>query len=258
MRRHRGLVSVVFSVRNGHCITTAVRVDYFGFEEGLFVCTGKNWQTGSHSHFFLEVVFSLSGSFTIGTCNRQYAGNQAAIIGPSVRHTFSCLESECQLLFFDPTTDIGQRIISRHDLKRRGLVTFDAFGAEELKKEYDLSVLDHEVRTSRRFSKGIDRRIQTCLNIIEAVDTEEAITVAKLAEKSFLSASRLAHLFKEQLGISVRQYVLWKRIEIALKKWHEGRSFTESAHSAGFSDSSHFNRVVKKMFGVKPSLAQKA
>lgn len=229
----------------------------FDIERGIFVYTGKDYQTECHAHFFIEAVFSLSGSLSVGTINRQYSTVQAAIIGSNVPHTFSCLDSECQLFFFDPTTDIGERIARRHDLKRRGMVVFDAFGAERIKKEYALYALDHDARHLHRFSKDIDERIQKCLNNIQVVDTEEAITVAKLAERLSLSESRLAHLFKEQLGISIHQYILWKRIEAAITKWQEGCSFTECAYFAGFSDSSHFNKVVKKMFGVAPSLGQK-
>jgi AraC-like DNA-binding protein len=81
---------------------------------------------------------------------------------------------------------------------------------------------------------------------------DEKLTVSKLSSASFLSESRLAHLFKKQLGISVHQCILWKKILLAVLKSREGYSLTECAHYVGFSDSSHFNKVFYKMFGVNP------
>jgi AraC-like DNA-binding protein len=34
----------------------------------------------------------------------------------------------------------------------------------------------------------------------------------------------------------------------------EGKTLTEAAYGAGFSDSAHFSRVFKAMFGIAPSL----
>jgi len=60
------------------------------------------------------------------------------------------------------------------------------------------------------------------------------------------------------MNISIRQYILWKKIEIAATKSQTGHSLTESAHYAGFTDSSHFIKTFKKMFGVRPSFAMKS
>jgi len=62
----------------------------------------------------------------------------------------------------------------------------------------------------------------------------------------------LPGLFKKQLGISVHQCLLWKKIVLAALKSREGYSLTECAHYVGFSDSSHFNKVFYKMFGITP------
>jgi AraC-like DNA-binding protein len=41
-------------------------------------------------------------------------------------------------------------------------------------------------------------------------------------------------------------------------KSREGLSITECAHFAGFADSSHFNKVFNKMFGIKPFFVLKS
>jgi AraC-like DNA-binding protein len=60
------------------------------------------------------------------------------------------------------------------------------------------------------------------------------------------------------MGISVHQCILWKKILLAVQRTREGYSLTEAAHDAGFSDSSHFNKVFNKMFGVNPFFVLKS
>lgn len=74
-----------------------------------------------------------------------------------------------------------------------------------------------------------------------------------LARKAALSVSRLQHLFKDELGLSLSQYLLWLRVGKAVQLLERGVSLTEAAIAAGFSDSAHFSRTFRKMFGQRPS-----
>jgi AraC-like DNA-binding protein len=56
----------------------------------------------------------------------------------------------------------------------------------------------------------------------------------------------------EQTGVGFRPYLLWLRIECALAAYVGGSSLTDSAHIGGFSDSAHFSRTFRKMFGIAP------
>lgn len=83
------------------------------------------------------------------------------------------------------------------------------------------------------------------------------LTIKQLSRICCLSAGRLSHLFKEQTGISVRQYILWKKVCLAASEVMAGQSLTSAAHHAGFFDSAHFHRVFSHMFGVNPFLGLK-
>lgn len=67
------------------------------------------------------------------------------------------------------------------------------------------------------------------------------------------SASRLRHLFVAETSVPYRRHRIWTRLENALALALSGRSLTEAAHEAGFSDSSHFTRAFRDMFGLPPS-----
>jgi AraC-like DNA-binding protein len=78
--------------------------------------------------------------------------------------------------------------------------------------------------------------------------------LSQLARAVGLSESRLRHLFREQVGMSLQTYRLWQRLFLVLRLSKTHASLTEAVHSAGFADSAHFTRVFKAGFGLKPSL----
>ena len=56
-----------------------------------------------------------------------------------------------------------------------------------------------------------------------------------------------------ETGTSFRAYLLWLRINLAIRAVMAGASWTEAAHEAGFSDSAHLTRTHKRMFGIEPT-----
>lgn len=55
------------------------------------------------------------------------------------------------------------------------------------------------------------------------------------------------------MGIPWRTYLLWRRLLGASRHAATGRSLTESAHFAAFSDAAHFSRTFRAMFGLTPA-----
>jgi AraC-like DNA-binding protein len=66
----------------------------------------------------------------------------------------------------------------------------------------------------------------------------------------------LRHLFVEQTGLPFRTYLLWLRLTKAVAVFAGGGSLTEAAHEAGFSDSAHFSRTFRRMFGLPAAALQ--
>jgi AraC family transcriptional regulator len=82
----------------------------------------------------------------------------------------------------------------------------------------------------------------------------EPITLADVARVAFLSPSRFRHLFAEQTGMRLREYVLWRRFVTVWELRMKGSSLSEAAHAAGFADSAHLARTSRRMIGIPPSL----
>lgn len=77
--------------------------------------------------------------------------------------------------------------------------------------------------------------------------------VAELAEKAAVSESRFLHLFKQQYGLPVRQYLLWARLRRAADLWDSGSTLADIAADVGFYDQAHFARTVRRFFDFSPS-----
>jgi AraC-like DNA-binding protein len=82
----------------------------------------------------------------------------------------------------------------------------------------------------------------------ERLDTP--LSLVDVAAHVGLSSGRARHLFVEQTGLPFRTYLLWLRLMRAVELHSAGSSLTDAAHGAGFSDSSHFSRTFRRMFGI--------
>ena len=227
-------------------------LELFNFNDGYSVYSNSNYKTAKHSHYAIEIVFSTTGLFSITTNLSKYAGLKSVIIPSNIPHRFSCINATCNLLFVDPLSDIGIYFIQQYDLTSRKDIIVNPSDLTRFhqKDKFDISLILKCAKSNH--IQSLDYRILNCVRAINSHVTDEKISLSQLSKASFLSESRLAHLFKEQLGISVHQCILWKKIFLAALKSREGYSLTECAHYLGFSDSSHFNKVFYKMFGVNP------
>src|SRR5262249_56048786 len=78
-------------------------------------------------------------------------------------------------------------------------------------------------------------------------------SVKAVAGMGCLSPSRFMHAFTESVGVPVRPYILWLRLQRAACDLKDGASVTSAAHRAGFSDAAHLTRTFRRMLGATPS-----
>ena len=69
-----------------------------------------------------------------------------------------------------------------------------------------------------------------------------------------LSASRFAHLFKEQVGLPFSRYMLWRKLTRAMTAIASERTLSAAAHAADFADAAHLTRTFYQMHGMAPSV----
>jgi AraC family transcriptional regulator of arabinose operon len=78
-------------------------------------------------------------------------------------------------------------------------------------------------------------------------------TVEQLADAVGLSASRLAHLFRAEVGRSVQNYIVERRLQMAaMLIIQTDDRISQIVYSVGFGDVSNFNHAFKRRFGMSP------
>jgi len=99
-----------------------------------------------------------------------------------------------------------------------------------------------------RFSKPINQ----CLNYIFS-NSYEDIPLRVLADLTSLNPEYLSTLFKKEVGVSLRQYILQSKIEEAKNLLnYTDYTMKEISSLLNFHDQSHFIKVFKKMEGITP------
>ncbi|MBE8596012.1 helix-turn-helix transcriptional regulator [Xenorhabdus sp. BG5] len=97
-----------------------------------------------------------------------------------------------------------------------------------------------------------DKRILKAVTFIESLSVKR-ISSRQVADKIYLSESRFLHLFRDQVGINFRAYLLWLRLSDAIEEIYMTDSLTLVANNCGFSDTAHFSRTCKMAYGIRPS-----
>ena len=96
------------------------------------------------------------------------------------------------------------------------------------------------------------KAVSDCIDYVYAHLTER-ITIEDLADHVSLSTSYLSRLFKQELGISVSDYIREKKLERAQNFLrYTDQSFAEIANILSFSSQSHFIQAFKAYTGMTP------
>ena len=241
------------------------------------------WQGGSlwigreagysqlHSHHAIQVTVALDESdgaflFRDGPAHA-WMPHEAAMVRPHHEHEFDGRGRSVAHVFIEPETTIGRLLMAR---MAPGVVTqvpigHVGTGAAELRRLWHSKAArdDELVAAALRVvealggaapaSTAVTPRIAAAVDFI-ARNIARELSLAQVAAAVNLSPSRLRHLFVDEVGISYRGYVLWRRILVAVDAMMRDRSWTDAAHEAGFADSAHLSRTFRRTFGISPRM----
>lgn len=80
----------------------------------------------------------------------------------------------------------------------------------------------------------------------------EELKIDDIANHLFLSKYYFMRKFKEEVGITVHQYIIAQRLVDARNLMKQGESLTTIAYTVGFKDYSTFSRAFKKTYHKSP------
>jgi AraC-like DNA-binding protein len=95
--------------------------------------------------------------------------------------------------------------------------------------------------------------VRRVLRIIrEEIGTRDEFPLEEMALAGGLSPSRFMHVFTTSVGVPLRPYILWRRLQMACGELMRGASIADAAQRAGFSDAAHLGRTLRRMMGMTP------
>ena len=93
--------------------------------------------------------------------------------------------------------------------------------------------------------------------VIEHIENniKSSLTLQSVSEQFHFSAYHFARLFRVITGISVKQYILGRKLAYACDTLRQGKlSITDTAYELGFEYPEVFSRIFKKQMGVSPAV----
>ncbi len=221
-----------------------------------------------HCHPTVQLVLATQNSFSSKNKRGDWVEKTGLLIAPNYLHECNAKNVRILSIDIDSESALGEWVI-KYYLKDKKIIDFpiehnDTINFEELSHKFknknwnDIrAIIENLFSFQQTFeSSQKDDRIENVLNFISK-NIDKQISTKKLTEVAFLSESRLLHLFKETMGLPIRNYILWFRLKIAFAETLKGYSLTKAAYVAGFSDQAHMTRTCVKMIGLSPSLLSK-
>lgn len=220
--------------------------------------------TEVHQHHYIQVTLSLENSFTIEIENEVFQ-TTGVIINSNKTHKIKGTNEWQLYVLVNPESKFGEALNQK--LSGKDVYLFDYIDLDilsnvktiENRQQYEQFL--KQLMVALQLNKlsvhsPLDSRIQQIIDFIGNAQLEE-MTIKQLSEHIFLSESRLSHLFKAEMGISLTSYLVHEKLLRAFKLIFTGMKMTDAAIEAGFYSSSHFTRSARDKLGMSPSTIRK-
>lgn len=223
---------------------------------------GRGDASDGHRHHAMHLLVAREGRLRVRVGGEAREA-VAVLTGPDVEHAIDARGLAVALLFVEPESDAGARFA--------GALGGPVRYFEEAECEALLGVArgaGAPMPPMRAWVEGVlgrlgpaaaprpvHPRVRRVLRALRARpdDADGAgLTLAELARTAGLSEGRFEHAFTESMGIPLRQYLLWLKVQRAAVAVARGASLAAAAAAAGFADASHMSRSFRRMFGLTP------
>ncbi|WP_243103947.1 helix-turn-helix domain-containing protein [Clostridium sp. JN-1] len=213
-----------------------------------------------HSHFAMQMIIGIEDDVMCTIDGNEVRG-RGIIIETKIKHTARIGHGKMLVVLVEKTSEFAA-VLTKKMLISQG----EKYGylSESLINKVRKIVLDKENDNKLNHIEALlqeefdlytpqiaeyDNRIRDCIKYIDSCETIEANIFEQLETVSFLSKSRLSHLFRNEVQISLAGYLVIAKIKKAYEFVQLGEDLSTAAVHAGFNSPSHFAATVKRNFG---------
>lgn len=257
-------------------LTWKTRPRWYLWEGGFLLLGSAEGVVPSHAHHAIQIVIAIDGEIAVKEDGDDWRAGRGVIVRQDVPHAFDGRGAIGGMLFVDPESSEGRWLGSglresvtvvsdaRLDPCAAALMAF----VEQRRASVDATIaanIDATIDigdTLRRCVLSLcpgapptrhpDERITKVRAAIRASD-DLRVSLEDAAAMACLSPSRFAHLFREQVGLPFRRYLLWRKLARAMVTIGRERTIAAAAHASDFADAAHLTRTFYQMFGMPPS-----
>lgn len=231
----------------------------------LVLSAGPGRENASHRHFGAILIATPDAPMTL-TARDEQIRTQAALIAPNALHSIDTAASRAVTALIGPDHPWfcyvkpllnGAPIVPLDvtQFTRAGLPLDELFdGSASCSTAH--AAAHQFLRTfapSEAPPHRLDERIEAVLQLLHE-DIARPPRLPELGRRVGLSAFTLMRRFKRELGVRIGEYVLWRRMMIALTMVDGRSTVAEIAQRTGFYDQAHLTRTVRRMVELAPSL----
>lgn len=235
----------------------------------LLATRGPGTTSTGHAHHAMHAVLALDGELRIRAGGKGTWQRAAGVLtAPDVAHSLDACGVEVLLVFLDPESDAGRSLGAVLGGPVRLLDGAARDRLVEGAAPMALMRADGAAWTSRLVeilggapvqpARALHPRVRKLLRHLRAAPSGSDVSLPALAAVAGLSSGRLMHAFTESIGIPLRQYLAWLRLQRAAAAIVSGKPLADAAYAAGFSDAAHMSRTFRRMFGMAPSMLRPA
>ncbi len=222
-------------------------------------------QVQVHQHTCYQVLVGLDEPFASTIDDVVHANTYGLIMNREVPHACRAVEGSALVYFVDPHSEVGDRV--KQVVGDARFVRFNPrlfFDTESVPTAKNADpqqwrvFADHLLGalTAAHTHGAPSYRDPRMMRAVQYVESHlgDSLLVRHVAEHVGLSPERTRHLFAQEIGSPLSQFVRWTRIKQCVR-WivRDQLSLSVAAARAGFSDQAHFCRTFKRTFGVSAS-----
>ena len=222
----------------------------FDTKRGTYQFEVSDLATEIHSHPVVEIIHATQGSFKVYANGQSFEDLTLVIIDSNVKHQLIAENCTTHILMLESHNAVLTSFLKSLNIEFDQGIYISKNQSKEASLFSKLTAFSNE----HDLKNPEEDRVKKCLEIIEGQEVTYQNLMTILKSEVCLSDSRLSHLFKEHIGVSIKKYLVWHRLKLAFDQFlNSGANLTEASVQSDFYDQAHLSNAFKSTLGINPS-----